>query len=277
MSRELGKANVPQIWPVLDVLNRQVVHAVGGRRSEYRPWITRWTDSSDPLDVAKAMRRQTGASRLYLADLDGILRRTPNRDLWRHLCNDGWTVLVDPGIAEVADLRWFDEIAGLSAIIALESCHGIAVWRIALEKLSPARCVFSLDLRGGVPNTQHVEWRDCPPEEIVRQVASVGGERLIILDLADVGTCGGGSTHSLLSVIRDEFPDWELIAGGGVRTHEDVARWEASGANGVLVATALHEGSLAWPSSRIDANARSCTHRFRAGDFVALKDGSTTD
>src|SRR5262245_8374983 len=65
----------PRIIPVLDVMKGQVVRAVGGRRDEYRPIVSKLTASTEPLEVAKALLDATGANELYVADLDAIRNR----------------------------------------------------------------------------------------------------------------------------------------------------------------------------------------------------------
>jgi phosphoribosylformimino-5-aminoimidazole carboxamide ribotide isomerase len=42
----------------------------------------------------------------------------------------------------------------------------------------------------------------------------------------------------------DQYPDVEVIAGGGVRDLEDLQRLRGCGVAGVLVASALHDGPL---------------------------------
>jgi phosphoribosylformimino-5-aminoimidazole carboxamide ribotide isomerase len=61
-----------RVVPVLDLKGGHVVHGVGGRREEYRPVVSRLTDSSAPADVATAFRDRFGLSELYVADLDDI-------------------------------------------------------------------------------------------------------------------------------------------------------------------------------------------------------------
>src|SRR5947209_5384700 len=60
------------ILPVLDVMRGQVVRAAGGRRSEYQPLVSQLTDSTDPIDVAAAIRERFGWTQFYVADLDAI-------------------------------------------------------------------------------------------------------------------------------------------------------------------------------------------------------------
>ena len=57
---------------------------------------------------------------------------------------------------------------------------------------------------------------------IARWAIKVGVERLIVLDLADVGVSNGSSSLTLCREIHREFPAIELIAGGGVRGIDDL-------------------------------------------------------
>src|SRR5262249_61384230 len=61
-----------RLIPVLDVRDSMVVRGVGGRRSEYRPVVSRLTSSTAPLDVARALVDSFHPRELYLADLDAI-------------------------------------------------------------------------------------------------------------------------------------------------------------------------------------------------------------
>ena len=82
---------------------------------------------------------------------------------------------------------------------------------------------------------------------LAMRVADLGIQTLIVFDLARVGTGRGSGTGPLLRAIRAEFPGIELIAGGGVKTWVDVDAVGEAGADAVLVASALHDGTLTYP------------------------------
>jgi phosphoribosylformimino-5-aminoimidazole carboxamide ribotide isomerase len=48
----------------------------------------------------------------------------------------------------------------------------------------------------------------------------------------------------MCQVIRRQYPDLDLITGGGVRSREDLQRFSLLGVNSVLVASLLHDGNL---------------------------------
>ena len=66
-----------------------------------------------------------------------------------------------------------------------------------------------------------------------------------MLDLAAVGIGQGTGTEDLCRRIKDRWPDVQLIGGGGVRTRAEADRLCAGGLASVLVASALHDGSIA--------------------------------
>ena len=81
-----------QIIPVLDLLDSVVVRGVAGQRDEYRPVESSIAPSSNPVDVAIAFRETFGLNRLYIADLDAILRSEPNLLVYGQLQQEGFVV-----------------------------------------------------------------------------------------------------------------------------------------------------------------------------------------
>jgi phosphoribosylformimino-5-aminoimidazole carboxamide ribotide isomerase len=102
---------------------------------------------------------------------------------------------------------------------------------------------FSLDLRDGEPLTAVDALRAMRPTELVRRAVDAGTETVIVLDLARVGSARGAD-DVMLRELRGALPGVDLIAGGGVRDRADLDRLAAAGANGALVATAVHRGVL---------------------------------
>jgi phosphoribosylformimino-5-aminoimidazole carboxamide ribotide isomerase len=107
--------------------------------------------------------------------------------------------------------------------------------------MPPARVVFSLDLRNGAPLGA---WGVDDPLVIANHAVDAGAGRILILDLAVVGTNSGTTTEALLHAIRGLHPHVELSCGGGVRGVGDLRRAAARGVDAVLVASALHDGRI---------------------------------
>src|SRR5207248_1647001 len=111
----------------------------------------------------------------------------------------------------------------------------------ALAAAGSRPVAVSLDLKAGQLLGKWDDWgakHDRDAMAVARTAIDGGAKSLIVLDLARVGTGTGTGTEPLLREIRNKFPNVDLIAGGGVRTWEDVERLGEAGATGVLVASA---------------------------------------
>jgi phosphoribosylformimino-5-aminoimidazole carboxamide ribotide isomerase len=209
---------MPRLVGVLDVKGGVVVRGVGGRRAEYRPL----PGAPSPLEAARAL----GVGEVYLADLDAIEGAAPALAVYRSLAAE-FRLWVDAGVRTAADRA---RLAGpWRTVVGLETAEDPAVIR-------PGDC-FSIDLRDGQPMGR---WGD-DVMAIARTAAAAGAAALLVLDLARVGGAAGTGTEALCAALRAAHPGVELLAGGGVRHHDDLARLAAAGVDAALVGTALRE------------------------------------
>jgi phosphoribosylformimino-5-aminoimidazole carboxamide ribotide isomerase len=232
-----------QILPVLDIMQGQVVHGVGGRRNEYRPIVSRLTDSSRPLDVAGAIRAHFGRDEFYLADLDAIAGGEPAWTLYALLHEHGYRLWVDAGVCELTRACQLVAANVESVVVGLETVAGPPALREIVRALGE-RVVFSLDLRHGEPMGQRDAWEGANAWEIAARAVRLGVHRLLVLDLAHVGLGDGTGTDELCARLCATFPDVEVSAGGGVRNRADLQALRDVGVRTALVASALHDGRL---------------------------------
>ena len=68
-------------------------------------------------------------------------------------------------------------------------------------------------------------------------------DRVICMTLERVGS-GAGADLTRLAELKRRAPQRSLYAAGGVRGEDDLVRLEMAGVSGVLLASALHDGSL---------------------------------
>jgi phosphoribosylformimino-5-aminoimidazole carboxamide ribotide isomerase len=220
------------VIPVIDIKNGQVVHAQGGRRDSYRPIQTPLSATSAPADVAAGLLRLATFRKLYIADLDAIEGGMPNDSAIDAVARavPGVELWVDNGIAATAAAHaWLDSFAHC-LVIGSESQRGSET----IESLrGETRVLLSLDFRGDVfqgPAMLH----DDP---------TIWPARVIVMTLARVGVAAGPDTDRVSEVIARAHGR-EVFGAGGVRDSDDLATLAATGAAGVLVATALHTGAL---------------------------------
>lgn len=237
-----------RIIPVLDVMDGQAVRAVGGRRELYRLLESRLTDSTDPATVAEALLAAARTTELYVADIDAIGRHRPRLGWMKPLADQGCRLLVDAGVRLATDARLVLDAGASAVVAATETLRSTAELRALLIAVGADRVILSLDLRNGRLVGDAAVWGDPDtPSAAVAAAIGFGVRRVIVLDLARVGTGIGMGTESLCVGLRASFPELELIAGGGVRTWDDVERAAKAGADAVLAASGLHDGTLMNP------------------------------
>jgi len=236
----------------MDIQGSQVVRGIAGRREEYQPVQSNLAPTADPTDVARAFARTLSREDVYVADLDAIAGAHPSwRDL-RAIAAAGLNVWLDAGIRDVAAARRLARFSLDAArttvariIVALESVDGPATVEAIVRELGWQRVVFSLDLNGGRPISSAPEWQEAEPLGIAHQVGAMGVRRLVVLDLAYVGTGQGGATLGLCRQIAASMPGVEITTGGGVSAAEDLVALAEAGVDRALVASALHDGRIA--------------------------------
>jgi phosphoribosylformimino-5-aminoimidazole carboxamide ribotide isomerase len=233
-----------QIVPVIDLMNCLVVRGVAGRRNEYRPVESSLVAGAAPLEIARAFRDTLGLDELYVADLDAIVEARPNRDIYRTLAEEGFRILVDAGLRDTKSAEEVLDAGASALIVGLETSAGPIHLSQLVNQFGAPRVLFSLDLNQGEPLGKTEPWGSSDPLEIVRQAVDAGVERIIVLDLAGVGTSAGVSTVRLCGQLRARFGSLQLITGGGVRHADDLCKLAEIGVDGVLVATALHTGAI---------------------------------
>ncbi|MBM3983275.1 MAG: nickel transporter [Planctomycetes bacterium] len=230
---------LPRLIPVLDVMNGHVVRAVAGRRDHYKPVESKLTVSAHPINVALALLDRTGAHELYVADLDAIRGGSAVSSAVARLVRElNCAVWLDAGIGPHRPPAILPVGANVRPVVALET---------AAPADADARGAVSLDLKAGQLLGRWADWgaaHDRDALAVARTAITAGAKTLIVLDLARVGTGSGTGTEELLRAIRATWPEVDLLAGGGVRTWADVERLGEAGATGVLVASALHDGTL---------------------------------
>ncbi len=254
-----------RVIPVIDLLNGQVVRAVAGRRSEYKPIQSRIAVDPQPATVARALLERFGFETVYVADLDAIQGRPPNVSAWEQIRRVGLSLWLDAGVSDPSACLALHELLrsrliDANIIIGLESLRDPddAGW-LDVRALTQA-FTFSLDLKNGIPVHHIDQWRDRSAVEIGRSAHALGFLNIIVLDLADVGTGQGPGTLALCRQLKSELHPVSIVAGGGVRGLTDLEALADAGCDAALVASALHDGRLS-PDDirRIENRPRSRT------------------
>lgn len=235
---------IPRLLPVLDLLGGHVVWGVAGQRESYRPLNSPLVAGSGPVVVAGALSALVGHTSLYVADLDAIQHDAPDWETLSRLVAAGFELTVDAGLRETDRAKQLIEVGAAHVVCALETLPGPETLESIVTQVGGERTIFSLDLKGGRVFGGAHAWETDDPVAISQRAASTGLGGMLVLDLAGVGVGQGVPTLDLCRQIRAAHPRLPLITGGGVRHRADVEQLLGAGINSVLVASALHRGTL---------------------------------
>lgn len=237
-----------EIVPVLDLLNGHAVHAVAGERANYGPVDSRLGHGADPIHLAARMCTTVGSRSLYVADLGAIMSGRRHDELIETLIDNSEGIVRrlywDAGLRIPSDRERLPTHPNFVPIWGSETVNPVEL--ASDPSLGPS--AFSVDLSGGVILGDWRAWGASDDRDAVG-LAAIGArltncETLIVLDLKRVGVPVGPVDVDLLRAIRATVPAGvRLGVGGGVRPN-DLARLEMAGVDLVLLATAIHDGSL---------------------------------
>jgi phosphoribosylformimino-5-aminoimidazole carboxamide ribotide isomerase len=231
-----------EIIPVMDILNGIAVHAVKGERKNYKPIESVLCQSFDPLEIAKSFK-DLDLKQLYIADLDSILRKGNNYQTIEKISKStGLKLIVDAGISDMnsAEEIFTHKISDL--IVGTETLTNLDFVKECIKKFGSGKIILSLDIKNGkvLSSFQEIVMKD--PTEIALTFEKLGIKKMIVLDLTRVGS-EAGINWPILDKILDVV-NMQIIAGGGVRDFSDIIELKEKGIYAVLIATALHNGSI---------------------------------
>jgi phosphoribosylformimino-5-aminoimidazole carboxamide ribotide isomerase len=231
-----------KIIPVIDVLEGKVVHAVRGRRKEYQPLKSNLCASTDPVDVALALKA-LGFGELYLADLDAIILGQANFSIFKNIADKtGLELMVDAGIDDLKKAESVLESHVSKVIIGTETLPSASLVAEAVRLFGSEKVMVSLDLMGDrvISGFELGALEDSVA--LLREFQEAGVSQVIVLDLARVGSGEGVNVPFLREVLRNIKAN--VYIGGGVRGIKDLIELKDIGVFGVLLATALHSGKI---------------------------------
>jgi phosphoribosylformimino-5-aminoimidazole carboxamide ribotide isomerase len=169
----------------------------------------------------------------YIADLDAIEGRAPNAEAIAGLraMPDAPELWVDAGIADADTLAAALAGPSLCPVLGSESQRDDSLLKRFRDHPG---IILSLDFFGdGFRGpTSLLENPDLWPE------------RVIVMTLAKVGAAAGPD-FARLDEIKQKAGQRQVIAAGGVRDETDIRALSSLGIAAALVATSLHDGTLA--------------------------------
>ncbi|MHA1278749.1 MAG: HisA/HisF-related TIM barrel protein [Candidatus Helarchaeota archaeon] len=228
---------------MLDILNTQVVHGVKGERNKYAPIKSILTTSNAPIEIAKVFKTLFPITEIYIADLDAIMQgQSDFAYLDEIISKTGLEIMLDAGLEEIRPIQALLEKGVTKVIIGTETLHSLSNVEAILGRIPPEKLVISLDMKQGQILTEAEKLRKLSPISAVQTFEDLGIQEMIILELTKVGSESGIMTEPLREILKNT--SLSIVTGGGARTIGDLIFLRDAGVAGVLIATALHKGSI---------------------------------
>jgi phosphoribosylformimino-5-aminoimidazole carboxamide ribotide isomerase len=228
-----------EVIPAIDLKGGNCVRLTRGDFSQvnvYHP---------DPVQQAIAFE-QTGFKRLHLVDLDGALQGNPVHLQVLHKIRERTSLIIDysGGIrsSETANLVFSagSQMIGIGSLGVKEP----EVLMSIIEANGADRVILGADIRNRMIAVSG--WTDQTREEMIPYLnnwKNQGIVKVMVTDITRDGTLEGIDT-ALYRELRDAFPEFHIIASGGVRGYSDIENLDDIGIQGVIVGKALYEGTL---------------------------------
>jgi phosphoribosylformimino-5-aminoimidazole carboxamide ribotide isomerase len=239
-----------QIIPVIDLAQGQVVRAVRGDRASYAPVESPLCASSDPCTVARHLLAACDSALLYVADIDALTGRLPQAHLITKLLETlpGMQLWLDAGFSSLAQAQaciatWCRTAGHPDAAFARRITPVLGTESLLPESLAQdaevrSDWVLSLDQRQGMRLGAH-EWFEHP---------QCWPAHVIVMNLDHVGAANGPDLDALRDVMtfnsRLQAPR-RIMGAGGIRNLRDCEHAAHAGAQGWLIASALHDLRIA--------------------------------
>lgn len=233
-----------RVIPVIDVMNGQAVHANKGKRKQYKPVSSKLVESASAIHLIRAYIDLFGFQEVYIADLDAIVHENPNIELIKTIINETEiSLMLDAGVRNIFDIVEITDLGVDKVILATETIDSFDVIADGVEQLGPESVVVSIDMKNKVILARNEKIKGCNIFEIIEFCTKKGVKEFILLDLVRVGT-RSGCYDPLYGEIRKKYPNIEMLLGGGAKNLSDIQMLRSKSVDGILIATALHEGKI---------------------------------
>ncbi len=225
-----------KIVPAMDIINGQCVRLTKG------DYNTKKVYSNNPVEIAKQFE-DIGVKYLHVVDLDGAKSKHIVNQYTLKKISDSVSMEIDfgGGLKSEKDIELaFD--SGASAVtigsIAVQDKKLSLGW---LDKFGSEKIILGADARNGkIAITGWQEETNISVIDFIQNYFEAGIRRVICTDISKDGTLEGPS-FSLYKTIKDNFPELELVASGGISKIDDVRKLNKMGIDSVIIGKAIYE------------------------------------
>ncbi|MYE46752.1 MAG: 1-(5-phosphoribosyl)-5-[(5-phosphoribosylamino)methylideneamino]imidazole-4-carboxamide isomerase [Chloroflexi bacterium] len=202
----------------------------------------------DPLAVAVRWAA-LGARRIHIVDLDGAREgQQVNAALVRRIVRTvDAAVQTGGGLRDLATVRAALDDGVNRVVLGTAAVRDPDLLREAVA-VARDRLIVSVDARNGIVQLQGwTEGSDVTATSLIRQLASIGVERIVYTDIDRDGVRGSPNFEMYEALVSET--SIAVIAAGGVSSLDDLRRLSDCGVEAAIVGRALYTGEVALPEA----------------------------
>jgi phosphoribosylformimino-5-aminoimidazole carboxamide ribotide isomerase len=228
------------IIPAIDIIDGKCVRLQQGEYS------SKVIYDSSPVDVA--MRFQdAGLTRLHVVDLDGAkAKQVVNHRTLEAIARHAELLHIDfgGGLQANEDVRIAFECGARQITLGSIAVRNRPLFLQCLADYGAERVILAADASN--ERIAVSGWEEVTEISLMEFLAEYEAEGVKYAMCTDIGKDGmmQGTATDLYKRLRDERPNLQLIASGGVASMRDVEDVQAIGVFGVIIGKALYEGAI---------------------------------
>ena len=227
------------IIPAIDIINGKCVRLTKGDYAQQKIY------NENPVEVAKQFA-DAGLQRVHIVDLDGAKSgKIVNLGVLESIAAVT-NLIIDfgGGIKNINDVsNVFSAGASIATIGSLAVKHPEIVEEWLMEFGADKFLIGADVLEEKIKISGWLEDGGIDIFTFIGKVIGLGAHNIFCTDISKDGLMEGPSVD-LYKKIKEQHPEINLIASGGVTTINDVVELKAIGCSGVIIGKAIYEGNI---------------------------------
>lgn len=228
-----------ELIPAIDIIDGKCVRLTKGDYDQKKVY------NENPVEVAKEFER-LGFKRLHVVDLDGAkAKHIVNVEVLKGITSEtSLTVDFGGGIKSEEDLqKAFESGAKMVTLGSIAVTDRDFTCR-CIDRFGAEKIVLGADVRNGKVSING--WKEDSADDLMpflQFYVDRGIKNVLCTEISKDGTLAGPAIE-LYKEIMQQFPDFHLIASGGVSSNEDIEVLDEAGIPAVVFGKAFYEGRI---------------------------------
>lgn len=227
------------IFPAIDLHNGQSVRLFKGNYKQ----VT--LINKNPIEQVKKIASYE-VKQLHIVDLDGAKIGKPQNYSIIQNIRKIFTGFIEAGggIRDFKTAQDYLELGIDRIIVGSAAVEEPSFVKLLLKEYGSDRIVISVDgIDGKVAVNGWLEQSNVEMENLIQVMSDSGARHFIVTDVSRDGTMTGPNLD-LLFKLKQDMPQINFIANGGIRDLRDLHHMKAFGITDVIIGKGLYEGTI---------------------------------